>query len=505
LSGRLEVALGTSDKIADSDSDGVSDGAEYSGWRRSTDPAGVQWKTNPRMKDTDGDSIPDFLDDDPSTAKLSSADSVVVARKISIVPSQGTAWTTVSAVADSIATVPVNQTLRGNTSISLEFGRPVRQILITRRGSRDTTSLYSPDQGTIATYTAKLKLALGADTVDIQAVSRNGVARQRIALTGIVRRLVHLTAAQYGVTKPATDIQHKAMNVSVDFDKIKALDSLVTSVQLFRTHAFAAPLAASDSIAILQANDLGDAGDGTLNLTAGRTVTGNDGAKNVYTLDYVFTSKETVTDTMLVRDNDHVFFLYAAHQDGQKNWFTAPVQGVYVKPNRTVIIDSVTLLNKCSRGYDFLGIQYDWETINRVEIVIGNRLDKDTSHDQWLNAGRQNNLVVPVGAAYKIDDADSIAFPTTKYGGSAHFVENTLGTWSTASGVGYLKPVVKSYEITHPAKYLGNFAGYYSDSDFSTPGANRYSGNDLSMRGTLNFTTEWAIHWHYEVGPTTAQ
>jgi hypothetical protein len=501
LPGRLEAALGTSDHNPDSDSDGISDGAEYFGWRRPTDPAGVLWKTNPRMKDTDGDGISDSADDNPMVPKANASDSVVSVKKISIVPTQGSSWSTASAVVDSVATVAVNQTFRGNTTISLEFDRPVRQIMITRRGGGDTTALYSPDQGTIATYTANLNLVLGADTVDIRAVSRNGVARQRIALTGIDRRLIHLTNAQYSVTKPSTDLQHKAMNVAVDLGKVTALDSLVTGVHLFRTHAFGAPVAAADSAAILQANDLGDAGDGTLNLVPGNTVTGKDGSHNTYTLDQIFTTSQTVTDTMLIRDNDHVFFLYAAHQDGQKNWFSAPVQGVYVKPNRTVIVDSITLVNNCSHGW---GLGTDWETINRVQIVIGTRFDKDTSHDQWLNAGRQNNLAVPVGSAYKIEDADSIAFPSAKIGG-ANFIDNVLGTWETASSVGSLKPSVKSYEITHPAKYLANFAGYYQGSDFSTAGNNRYFGNDFSIRGSVNFTTEWDIHWHYEVGPTTAQ
>lgn len=91
---RVETMLGTSDELLDSDGDTLSDWDELH-----PDPE-TNPKTNPANKDTDGDGLLDYEDDDPLVAKISD-DAVLVDLELSV--------GTITFVRDSDSDTPVRE------------------------------------------------------------------------------------------------------------------------------------------------------------------------------------------------------------------------------------------------------------------------------------------------------------------------------------------------------------------------------------------------------------
>jgi hypothetical protein len=500
LPGRIESLLGTSDHNADSDSDGVSDGREYFGWSRDGDPSGTSWKTDPRRRDTDGDGLDDGIDPNPVVPAVDPQDSTVSVASISIVPSQGSVWTVSGPLADSNATISVGRTVRGNSRISFRFAHPVQAVRIVRRGG-DTLLVTVPDAGSTATYSAPLHLVLGDDAVDVAAWSRSGTFRQRLSLTGIARRLVQLDASGdlCRISAASDDSSDRAANATAQFDRIKALDSLVTGVHLFRTRAFAAPLAAGDSARIRGIEDLGDAGDGRV-LGVGGSTPGKAGLAGPYILDHVFTTTETFRDTVLQRDDDQAFFFVASHADQGANWFSTPTSSAYFKPNRDIVLDSLRLSMICNRNWG--GGLTPWHVILRARVAVGTDTVSAsgwTGIDDWVSAP----LTIPAADPQQVDwtlplhqvaaDGVPILFPDDM----AQFVRLDVSTWKDNAKI---PKSVPHWVVTHPQVNKDSLSGWVK---LGTETETRFNGayTETAPAGNVLqvFDDIFQIFWHYRV------
>jgi hypothetical protein len=528
VSDRLESVLGTDPLKVDSDSDGISDKDELMGWRRTTDAVGDTWETNPRLKDTDGDSLDDYVDPYPLIAAISPADSFVTFSKIALTSLQGNTWTDTT-FSDKISdTVNVNEVVRGPGAISVKFAHSVYSVKIVCKNSNDTTIIFSPDtNGIYASYSAKLNLVPGRNDVELTVVSKNGVTTKKILLQGIPRRLAMVTDTvnQFVISKPGTSLNWKASNITIDFDKIKAMDSKITEVYLLRTQTFSAPATQSAIDSISTPNNIGDSGDGTLNLSAGKTAPGFDNNKKDFTVIRILNSTtSTFTDSSLRRDSLYCYFIATSYELGTKHFFTMSpaLKGIKVQPDQSFIIDSVTF----NIYYNTVGINYD--TKIQTKIIISNNgtqtwASPDTSHEQWGGTGTTNHVTIPVGVTIpSLDSYQKISYTNGNSDTSvAEFMQDYGTTWYDMFNI---KSFYYGYEITHPKKYLSTAMptatlinkatslnaweeGTYS-SDVSKYGVNQYCSLYtydiiILIQCWYTFNNTWTTYWHYANGDST--
>lgn len=506
LPGRLEAMLGTGDHDPDSDSDGVSDGAEYFGWRRPTDAPTALWKTDPRRRDTDGDGIPDSADVDPLTPAIDARDSSVTFSSIKLASLQGTDWEYGAALPDPSSTLSVANVMRGPARLVLEFSHPVARVRIRRTGSADTLVLLSPDQGTMARYSTGVPLVLGANQLEVQVVSRSGTATKTVLLDGIQRRLARATAAQFSVLPPTNEKIHMARDLQIGWNAIRALDPLIRKVVVVRTQVWGVPMSDADAAAVVQANDLGDAGDGQVNLAAGSPTTGKDGSKNTYAVFGIYDLSSTnlpanPEDTSLRRDSNYVYFPYVLNQDSGRVFLAAPnMSGTVQKPDRTVVVDSMTA------GVSSWNLS--WNTVTLVKIqVAGTDIvqfgwgtkNPDFGNSRKIDAGTATGIGAAVGHSFV--EGDGIQFPTTSIDGvQGNFLRKLLilgyesGDWYSD---GSLPSTVQWYQLLHPERCATDFPGW----NWSTGRGFAFS-QDIYNAGTRLVTTDFHVIWHYKTGPT---
>ena len=484
LSGRIEAALGTSDLNRDSDSDGISDSAECAGWKRSGGT--TTWVTDPRLKDTDGDGISDLIDPDPLTAEATPTDSTVILTSLLISPLQGSSWSPSSLSSGKNDTLAVNSILRGTSKISLTFKHPVKKIFLSVDGGDSVVTDVASSTGadSSVTYTLNIPLAIGSNAFNVTIYSKSGTYRKQLRLTGIQRRLARsVTSEAITVEKPALNLQGKAANITMSLSKIKAKDSLVSGVYLFRTRTFAVPVVSSDSAKIRQADNLGDSGNATKSLSVGNIVVGLDGQNNQYTLVHVFTDDQTFTDSTLGRDSDYVYFPYVFNST--KTYLTAPsTEGAYYIPNRDITIDSVVLSEKCLYGW--LGSS-SWNTIMRAYVVVNG----DTTYSDknlWLNNGDSTSLKIP--ASGNIADRASIKFPYIY----SQFVRLDVSTWKDDAILPFF---LETPYITHPSGTIAGATNQNWTGD-GTQWTYVTSDGPAAAGGHDYFRNHLRIYWHYQ-------
>lgn len=484
LSGRIEAALGTSDLNWDSDSDGISDSAECAGWKRPGADSTI-WVTDPRLKDTDGDGISDLLDPDPLTAEAVPTDSTVTLTSLLISPLQGSSWSPSSLPSGKNDTLAVGSTVRGTSKISLTFKHPVKKIFLSVDGGDSVATDVASSIGTdsSATYTLRLPLAIGSNAFNIAIYSKSGTYRKQLRLTGIQRRLARsVTSEAITVEKPAFNLQGRAANITMSLSKLKAKDSLVSGVYLFRTRTFAVPVVSSDSTKIRQADNLGDSGNATKSLSVGNVVVGLDGQNNQYTLVHIFTDDQTFTDSTLARDSDYVYFPYVFNST--KTYLTAPsTEGAYYIPNRDITIDSVVLSEKCLYGW----LGSSWNTIMRAYVVVNG----DTTYadkNLWLNNGDSTSL--KISASGNLADRASIKMPYVY----SQFVRLDVSTWKDNAILPFF---LETPYITHPSGTIAGATNQNWTSD-GTQWTYVTSDGPVAAGGHDLFRNHFRIYWHYQ-------
>lgn len=280
------------------------------------------------------------------------------------------------------------------------------------------------------------------------------------------------------------------MNIAIDFDKIKAMDSRITQVYLLRTQTYAIP-AASAGAAIAAPNDIGDAGNGTMALIAGSVIVGNDGNKNSFTVVRILDqTSSTFTDSTLNRDYDYAYFVATSNESVVSHFLTmAPtLHGLYASPDRTVIIDSVAFIINYNNT-----VLLNFDTRTQVRLVMPGYDSKAIFHEQWGYTGAVNNNTIHVNGT--LPSGQSITYPKADFSGQT-FQALYYGAWY---GWYTVKDAVTSYEITHPIKYLGDFTGHDA-TDFTTKGINRYYDTYTLAAIGYQFRSEWSTYWHYASG-----
>jgi hypothetical protein len=356
---RVEAVLGTDDTKVDTDNDSLSDKEEFMGWRRVSDPAGVTWKTNPRLQDTDGDGLDDYVDPDPLSAAENPLDSVVSFSGLKLTPFQGAEWVDTTAISDSLTTFHVNKIMRGNTVVSLKFSHPVYKVMVIyHNGSNvvDTAKILTPDS--TGNYSTKINLALGNNEVQVVAISKNGSSTKKVVLIGVDRRLVQIDNTNrnlFYVSAPSTDKLGIAANYFINIDSIKQLDPLIDHIIIARTSIYANVLNATDSANKKCADDLGDTGNGQP-ISAYSTLTGKDGHNNSYKIaGYLTTDSQSkvYSDDSLAHPYDYAYFPYTANTSNATNgkyYYSAPLtgKGNYFANERTIIIDTVIRFIGCN-------------------------------------------------------------------------------------------------------------------------------------------------------------
>jgi hypothetical protein len=352
------------------------------------------------------------------------------------------------------------------------------------------------------------------------------VTKKKVLLQGIPRRLAIVTDTvnQFVISKPGPSLNWKASNITIDFDKIKAMDSKITAVYLLRTQTFSAPATQSAIDSISTPNDIGDSGsaDGTLNLSAGKTVQGKDNTKNIFTVVKILSSTtSTFTDSSLRRDSLYCYFIATSNESGSKNFFTMSpaLKGIKAQPDQSFIIDSVTF----NIYYNTVGINYD--TKIQTKIIISNNgtqtwASPDTSHEQWGFTGTTNHVTIPVNVTIpSLDSYQKISYTNGSSDTSVdEFTQNYLETWYNMFNI---KNCFYGYEITHPATYLSSAMPSVSKVNGAGEGVKNVTGSDVSKYGINKYTNTytymiqvilaywytfdntWTTYWHYANGDST--
>ena len=420
LPDRTEAVLGTDQTSWDSDGDGLSDGEEVFGWKDTV--IDTLWETNPLNQDTDGDDLLDSEDPDPLTAAINPLDSVVSLKSITIIPTQGSSWT--SAVTDENSlqlNVAVNSIIRGPATLKLTFDHAINFMKITRVGGKDTLTTYYPTNDPIVTYTVKLPLVLGSNSIQVTLYSKNGTQTKILNLTGINRRLIQIDPTQtalFRVAQPAGSLLGIGADIYMNVNAIRALDPLVNRVVLLRSDIYAAPVNAAKKAQSLIAQDLGDGGVGSASFSRGQVVYGNAAVSNSYRVISVLdsgTSTITNSDSTTKRLNDFIYFPYTASVGGSDglNYYAAPSTGVgsYYTNERTIVLDSIYALLVQKTQYPVyvgLGIYlyYDWQHIVQPSVSI-----KGTAYAQrsdWTTNGTNNVRIVYLKINQELNGEDFI-------------------------------------------------------------------------------------------------
>jgi len=492
LPDRMESALGTDMHVADSDGDGIADGKEVFGWRRDSDLAEKLWKTNPLRKDSDGDGLPDATDPDPTVTAIDPLDGSVVLDSIWILPAQEASWRVAPLRATDTLNYSVSSVVRGATVLRVQCGHPLARLEVTRKGAAKTDTVKVSDAGTYATYSLELPLVLGVDTFQVVAVSKNEAKRKLIVLAGILRRLARVDAPASGgmwnVTNPTSDLLHKAKVVTINFDKIKALDPLVSEVVLFRAQFSALSTVMPKPASLGALWDLGDAGNGTLNWGNDAGIYKGSSPSVWVTRVKEFTANGVFTDEGLRRDNDYVYFLYTARFDdaNQKQYYTYPVAGsAKISPDRAVVIDSVKGTAKCFSNW---GGWAEWESKLDVSGGGKSKVNVQKTWKDWEYSATIYGLGTLENAGSTINMTD----------GNEFFTVNDNTVWK-----GYLKlPVFEYYEaITHSNVFsrMQGDTDWEPDTDATKPGV-------FAFKSTKHdFNVFYAMYWHYRVGPVNFQ
>ena len=376
LPDRLEMALGTDYKNPDSDNDGLTDGQEVFGWKAAGQD--TVWKTNPLRYDTDNDGLSDKDDSDPLKALVNPQDSLVLVNGISLTPLQGSTWS--QAVSDQSAalTYNVNTIFRGPVNLKITMDHPIYMMMILR-GTTDTLTVFNPTNDATITYTSKVPLVLGSNTIQLKLFSKNGASEQTITLNGINRRLIQVdpTNQSFFKVSGASSVANTGVenNIYVNVDSLKTLDSLVQGVMLLRTDISAIPLDASAKAQQTIAQDLGDAGNGYANLAEGNTPLGKATTANTYhVVKMLASTSQTVqnSDSTVKRANDFVYFPYTYNVDASKasaNYYTAPStgSGIYLANERTIVLDSFYVMMVQKAQYTG---GYDWQFLAQFHFQL---------------------------------------------------------------------------------------------------------------------------------------
>lgn len=376
LPDRVEAALGTCDTCVDSDGDNISDRDEFTGWRRTTDPATTKWKTNPVLKDSDHDGINDYADPDPLTAAISSLDSTVTIAKLILSSSQGTTWTA-PAITDSITNLTVNEIMRGPAKLTLIYSHPVYGTVIECKGKGDTVKT------TADSISCTLPFTLGTNSVEITTYSKNGTSRKKIVLGGIERRLARINlnnTNQFAVSAPSADKLGIVANCYIGADSILALDPLISKIMLMRIAVDG--MQANDTNRYLT-QDLGDSGNGDPELKVGGSTLGKTTPGNLYSLRYLDKVNGYFSDTGLAHDSNYVYSLYSYANSGSKSYYTAPVStnGITYINERNIVVDSLVFFMSCSNNW---GGSANWHCSIRKFHQVDMDWVPEVTTDRWI-------------------------------------------------------------------------------------------------------------------------
>ncbi len=179
---RTEETIGTSDTLADTDTDGLSDREELIGWTRDT----VTWKTDPLCEDTDGDGVRDPDDEDPLRRPLGS--SAAIATVALVGPDHHVAF--------DCDTGAASHSLHGvfPTSVcSLQVvpHETAHRISVVRYGRHDTLAIDSiPCTDTRdLVYECRLPMGIDENELAITVVSEDGAVSREHRITDIAAPL----------------------------------------------------------------------------------------------------------------------------------------------------------------------------------------------------------------------------------------------------------------------------------------------------------------------------
>ncbi len=521
LSDRTEAVLGTDQTNWDSDGDGLSDGEEVFGWKDAV--IDTLWETNPLNRDTDGDGLLDSEDPDPLTAAINPLDSVVSLKSITIIPTQGSSWT--SAVTDESSlqlNVAVNSIIRGPATLKLTFDHAINFMRITRVGGKDTLITYYPTNDPIVTYTVKLPLVLGSNSIQVTLYSKNGTQTKVLNLTGINRRLIQIDPTQtalFRVAQPAGSLLGIGADIYMNVDAIRALDPLVNRVVLLRSDIYAAPVNTAKKAQSLIAQDLGDGGIGSARFSAGQVVYGNGTVSNSYRVISVLdsgTSTITNSDSTTKRLNDFIYFPYTANVGGSDglNYYTAPSTGVgsYYANERTIVLDSIYALLVQKTQYPVyigLGIYlyYDWQHIVQPSVSI-----KGTAYAQrsdWTTNGTNNVRIIYLKIDQELNGEDFILGKPYIQNGAEEgwFRINESGNWlnngSYPDSINLAQIIdPKNYALDTNWTYGAYTANNFADTlwfDHATQGNRATAASAIDYKHPVNyFDNGIGIKWHFK-------
>lgn len=503
---RVESVLGTDDTKIDTDGDGIADKDEFMGWKRASDSTGVIWKTNPRLKDTDNDSLEDYIDPDPLTPVINPLDSAVIFKEITLTPLQGTKWTDTT-IADSMTSIPVNQIMRGPTLLTMKLANPVFLAFVICNGKDTVARMNRPDTSVVT-----LKLNLGTNDIQVVAISRNQFCTKKISLTGIDRRLARVDNFNRSLFY-LSDISIDKLGIEAGYyinaDSIRKMDPLIDHIVVARTSIYGIEFSAADSANKICANDLGDAGNGTSISTAYKILEGLDGIKNQYTITSYLPISDALSkvyyDDSLTHPNDYSYFLYTANtgrSDGQY-YYSAPLtsKGNYFANERTIVVDTVIR---------FIGCDLLWGSSSPWNVSVGMRADlgffdagttsaslgkSDIAKNIWSGSRE----MVPGNWVFLTGQFDVDYFLGSYHKWSMPFITDGTSYWNDAFTYAQIISPFSKTEMCFTPNVSGAESITLNYSPVSYTGFNVKCWNFIMNDGVYNNHTGgvW-VHWRYK-------
>jgi len=508
---RVEAMLGSSDSLTDSDSDSITDKSEYLGWRRDTDLAGITWQTNVIKKDTDGDSLNDYVDPYPLTYYESALDSIVSYSFIALTSLQGNRWIDTTGIRDTNTTFTVSESMRGPAKIWMKFSHAIYNvnIIVSNLNSttNDTIKLSTPDSNYC--YSSTLDLPLGNNEITVSVVSKNGTSKRVVYLKGIKRYLARIDASNkelFYTSMPELGKYGIAMNYYVGYDKIIQLDPYISKVMVLRIPVYAAPVNAATKASKIVANNFGDTGDGTANLKNGDTFNGLDGNKYTYTVVNILTTTAQNTDTGLIHKNDYIYFPVSVNTSNGKQYYTAPLglTGYYQTNNRDICIDSVRLIMAILDNYggnSSVWFEYPWQHACQGKVQIGSQ-SSDSARTTGTNY-QGYHITATINCQGKtMKESDNLYFGGYTWSGTleTNFRANELGTWKDIAS---LPSPISLYPIIAPDSSIISGWSYTTFSDYTY--SRVHFKKDWQSTNDNYFAEGFEFFWKYKYNSQQTQ
>ncbi|MBD3243844.1 MAG: hypothetical protein GF331_24850 [Chitinivibrionales bacterium] len=175
---RTENMIGTSDSLADTDADGLTDREELVGWTADT----ITWKTDPLCEDTDGDGVADPDDDNPLQRPLGTSATIDVLTLVDPdhrmdlpCDSQSTTFAVVDTFRTSVC------------SLQIALREIAGMVSVVRYGRHDTLTIDSvactDTRGVI--YECRVPMGINANELGVTVVSEDGAVTEQYRFTDI--------------------------------------------------------------------------------------------------------------------------------------------------------------------------------------------------------------------------------------------------------------------------------------------------------------------------------